>query len=154
KIFAFAHLVETPPSTWIETNLPPGTKLGYDPWLHTVDGAERLAKACATAGGVFAPLEPNPIDTLWTDRPSAPRGAITLHDIRFAGESATAKLARISSEIAKLKADVLVVSDPHAVAWSFNIRGADVAHTPLPLSFAIIPQSGRAAIYVDGSKLS
>ena len=54
----------------------------------------------------------------------------------------------------KLRADALVVSDPHAVAWAFNIRGADVAHTPLPLAFAIMPQAGRPALYVDGRKLS
>jgi Xaa-Pro aminopeptidase len=153
-VFAFAHLVETPPSAWLETNLPQGAKLGYDPWLHTVEGVERLAKACATAGGSLAPLEPNPIDSLWADRPNTPRGAITLHDIRFAGEDSRSKLARITSEIARLKADALVVSDPHAVAWTFNIRGADVAHTPLPLSFAIIPRSGRPSLYVDGAKLS
>src|SRR4029077_8698800 len=56
--------------------------------------------------------------------------------------------------IERLKADALVVSDPHAVAWTFNIRGADVAHTPLPLSFAVVPRAGRPALYVDGRKLS
>ena len=35
-----------------------------------------------------------------------------------------------------------MVSDPHAVAWTFNIRGSDVAHTPLPLAFAIVPKDG------------
>ena len=84
-------------------------------------------------------------------RRSAP---VTLHDLRFAGEAAEDKLARIRAELAKLRADALVVSDPHAVAWAFNIRGADVAHTPLPLAFAIVPQRGRPALYVDGRKLS
>jgi len=46
------------------------------------------------------------------------------------------------------------VSDPHAVAWTFNIRGADVAHTPLPLAFAIVAQAGRPSLYVNGRKLS
>ena len=45
-------------------------------------------------------------------------------------------------------------SDPQALAWTFNIRGADVAHTPLPLAFAIIPQDGRSTLYVDGRKLT
>ena len=54
----------------------------------------------------------------------------------------------------KSRADALVISDPHAVAWSFNIRGADVAHTPLPLSFAIVPREDRPSIYIDGRKLS
>src|SRR5215467_2939070 len=47
--FAVEHLVEHPPAAWIEENLPAGAKLGYSPWLHTVDGAERLSKACAAA---------------------------------------------------------------------------------------------------------
>jgi Xaa-Pro aminopeptidase len=79
---------------------------------------------------------------------------VALHDLRFAGEPAEHKLARIAAELAKLRADALVISDPHAVAWTFNIRGADVAHTPLPLSFAIVPRQDRPAIYIDSRKLS
>ncbi len=152
--FAVAHLVDTPPETWIEQNLPAGTKLGYDPWLHTVEGAERLAKACAAADAALVPTEPNPIDAVWSDRPPPPLGPVTLHDLRYAGEDAAAKLARIRGELAKLKADALVVSNPQGVAWTFNIRGADVTHTPLPLGFAIVPQEGRPALYIDGRKLA
>ena len=131
---------ETPVDRWLESNLPAGAKLGYDPWLHTVEGAEKLARACANAGATLVPAEPNPIDALWTDRPAPPLGPVSLHDFRFAGEYASAKLSRIRAEIANLRADALVISDPHAVAWTFNIRGADVPHTPLPLSFAIVPR--------------
>src|SRR6266849_37673 len=153
-LFTVEHLVETPPDRWIETNLTADDRLGYDPWLHTVDGAERLAKACAAAGATLVAVEPDLISAIWTDRPAAPLGAVTLHDLRFAGEAAEAKLARIRAELETLRADALVVSDPHAVAWAFNIRGADVAHTPLPLAFAIVPREGRAALHVDGRKLS
>jgi Xaa-Pro aminopeptidase len=154
SLFAIEPLVETPPDRWIEENLAIGDRLGYDPWLHTVEGAERLGKACATAGATLIAVEPDLIDAIWADRPAAPLGAVTLHDVRFAGEAAEDKLARIRAEVAKLRADALVVSDPHAVAWAFNIRGADVAHTPLPLAFAIVPQAGRPSLYVDGRKLS
>jgi Xaa-Pro aminopeptidase len=154
SLFAIEHLVEAPPERWIEANLSPGDRLGYDPWLHTVEGAERLGKACAAAGAALVAVEPDLIDTIWTDRPAPPLGAVTLHHLRFAGEASAAKLARIRTELTKLRADALVVSDPQAVAWTFNIRGADVAHTPLPLAFAIIPQSGRPSLYIDGRKLS
>jgi Xaa-Pro aminopeptidase len=153
-LFAIEHLVETPPDRWIEENLAIGDRLGYDPWLHTVEGAERLGKACATAGATLVAVEPDLIDAIWADRPAPPLGAVTLHDVRFAGEAAEDKLARIRAEVAKLRADALVISDPHAVAWALNIRGADVAHTPLPLAFAIVPQAGRPSLYVDGRKLS
>jgi Xaa-Pro aminopeptidase len=154
SLFTIEHLVETPPDRWIETNLTNADRLGYDPWLHTVESAERLAKACAAAGATLVAVEPDLIDAIWSDRPVPPLGAVMLHDLRFAGEAAEDKLARIRAELVKLRADALVVSDPHAVAWAFNIRGADVAHTPLPLAFAVIPQAGRPALCVDGRKLS
>src|SRR5438874_9713445 len=44
-LFAVEHLVENPPDKWLEANLQAGARLGYDPWLHTAEGAERLAKA-------------------------------------------------------------------------------------------------------------
>jgi Xaa-Pro aminopeptidase len=151
--FEIVPVTETPPHQWIETVLGKGQKLGYDPWLHTVEGAERIAKACAAAGAKLVPSEPNPVDAVWTDRPPAPLGAVVPHEQKFSGEAAAHKLERIRGEIAKLKADALVVSDPHAVCWAFNIRGNDVAHTPLALAFAIVPAEGRPALYVDGRKL-
>lgn len=153
-IFTLVNSAETTAAAWIEQNLSEGTKLGYDPWLHTAEGAERLAKACAKAGAVLVPVVESPVDTTWTDRPAPPFGPIVLHDPRFAGEHAEDKLKRIAAEIAKQRADALVISDPQNVAWTFNIRGSDVAHTPLPLAFATVPKNGRPALYVDGRKLS
>src|SRR5499426_2076280 len=154
SLFAIEHLVEMPPERWLEENLVAGDRIGYDPWLHTVEAAERLEKSCAAAGAKLIAIEPDLIDIIWAERPAPPIGAVTLHDVRFAGEDASEKLARIRAELTKLRADALIVSDPHAVAWTFNIRGADVAHTPLPLAFAIVPQAGRPSLYVDGRKLS
>src|ERR1700730_6103952 len=154
SLFAIEHLVETPPHQWLEKNLGAQDRLGYDPWLHTVESAERLAKACAASGAALVAVEPDLFDAIWTDRPAPPLGAIRLHDVAFAGEEAITKLARIRPEIGKLKADALVISDPHCVAWTFNIRGSDVPHTPLPLAFAFIPREGRPALYVDGRKLA
>ena len=153
-IFAIEHLVERPPETWLEENIPAGNKLGYDPWLHTIAGAEKLAKACEAAGATLVPIESNPVDGIWSDRPAPPLGPIVLHDLRFAGEEASAKLARVAAEVAKTRADTFVVSDPHAVAWVFNIRGSDVAHTPVALAFALVPKEGRPVLYVDGRKLA
>jgi Xaa-Pro aminopeptidase len=153
-IFSIEHLVDSPPSQWLEQNFNAGAKLGYDPWLHTSESADRLRKACATAGAELVAVDDNPIDALWTDRPAPPAGQVSLRDIKFAGESAADKLKRIQAELKPLRADVLVVSDPQNVAWTFNIRGADVPHIPLALAFAVIPREGRPALYVDGAKLN
>ena len=153
-LFEIVHITETPPDQWIEKTLGEGQKLGYDPWLHTIEGAERLAKACAAAGASLVPAEPDPVDAVWDDRPAPPLGAVVLHGEKFAGEPAASKLERIRAELAKLKCDALVVADPHAVCWTFNIRGSDVAHTPLALAVAIVPRDGAPSLYVDGRKLS
>jgi len=153
-LFEIVSSVETPPDQWLEKTLTAADRLGYDPWLHTSEGAEKLGKACAAAGATLVAVEPDLIDALWNDRPAPPLGPVRLHDVRFAGEDAITKLALIRPKIVRLRADALVVSDPHNVAWTFNIRGSDVAHTPLPLAFAIVPREGRPSLYVDGRKLS
>ena len=153
-IFAIEHLVERPLDQWLEQNLNRGAKVGYDPWLHTGEQTEKLKRACTAAGAELVALDNNPIDALWRDRPAPPAGAVTLRELRLAGESAPDKLKRIRAEMARLRADTLLVSDPQNVAWAFNIRGADVAHTPLALAYALIPLEGRPALYVDSGKLN
>ena len=151
--YSIEHLVEHPPTAWIEENLRPGTKLGYSPWLHMVDGTERLANACEAAGATLIAVPDNPLDACWIDRPPPPRGAVVLHDLRYAGDDATVKLARLVAEMSKGRADALIVSEPQSVSWLFNIRGSDVPHTPVVLAFAIVPLTGRPAIYIDSRKL-
>jgi Xaa-Pro aminopeptidase len=147
-------LVDPPPENWLATHLVPGDRLGFDPWLHTSAAAERLAAACAKAGAELVAVESNPLDSVWTERPAPPLGAVAIHGTQFSGETGADKLGRVRGEIAKLGADALVLSDSHAVAWTFNIRGADVSHTPLPLSYALVPKDGRPAVFIDARKLS
>jgi Xaa-Pro aminopeptidase len=147
-------LVEPPPESWLADHLKPEDRLGFDPWLHTTAAAERLAAACARAGAELVAVDSNPVDTIWTERPLPPLGAVAVHPLDHAGLSEADKLAQIRIEIARLGADALVLSDSHAVAWTFNIRGADVSHTPLPLSYALVPKDGRPLIFIDHRKLS
>jgi Xaa-Pro aminopeptidase len=79
---------------------------------------------------------------------------VAIHPLQFAGETEADKLTRIRREVERLGTEALVLSDPHAVAWTFNIRGADVAHTPLPLSYALVPREGRPTVFIDQRKLS
>jgi Xaa-Pro aminopeptidase len=154
KAWRVQSLVEPPPESWLGDHLADGDRLGFDPWLHTSAAAERLARACAGAGAELVAVDSNPVDSVWTERPAPPIGPVTVHSLEFAGESEPDKLDRIRAEIARLGADALMLSDSHAVAWTFNIRGADVSHTPLPLSYALVPKDGRATIFIDARKLS
>ena len=154
KAWSVEPLVDPPPETWLEKHLAAGDRLGFDPWLHTSAAAERLAAACAKAGAELVAVDSNPLDSVWTERPAPPLGPVAVHGTQFSGETEADKLGRIRGEIARLGADALVLSDSHAVAWTFNIRGADVSHTPLPLSYALVPKDGRPTVFIDHRKLS
>ena len=151
SVFEFRHVVEEPPTEWIARNLKAGEKLGYDPFLHTPDAVSRYAAACEKAGAALVAVDGNPIDAIWRDRPPPPRGQITPHPMRFAGEGVGEKIARARKALQL--ADGLLISDPHNLAWLFNIRGSDVSYTPLPLGWGYLPREGRPVVFFDGGKL-
>ena len=154
KAWHVEPLVDPSPESWIAAHLSPGDRLGFDPWLHTTVAAERLAAACTQAGAELVAVAQNPVDSIWRERPAPPLAPVTVHDIKFAGVAPSEKLDQIRENIDRLGVDALVLSDSHAVAWTFNIRGADVSHTPLPLSYALVPKDGRPKIFIDPRKLS
>lgn len=154
KAWTVESLIDPPPESWVATHLKAGDRLGFDPWLHTFAAAERLSAACTKAGAELVAVDGNPVDAIWQDRPQPPLAPVAVHGLEHAGVTEADKLTQIRGEIVKLGVDALVVSDSHAVAWSFNIRGADVAHTPLPLSYALVPKEGRPTIFIDNRKLS
>ncbi len=151
-VVAPESLIDTPPETWLGTALKAGDRLGYDPWLHTPGQVERLAKAVKGTGAVLVPVDTNPVDAAWRDRPGLPLGEVRLHPEALAGRTPDDKIAAMRGALKET--DALVVSDPHALAWIFNVRGADVEHTPLPLGYALVPREGRPTLYLDSRKLS
>ncbi|GAC1338629.1 MAG: aminopeptidase P family protein [Beijerinckiaceae bacterium] len=152
RCFVAVDVVRTPSPAWLAEHVREGQRIGYDPWVHTPGQIDAFRTVLAGKGAELVPVTDNPIDRIWQERPAPPTGAISLHPERLAGEAAAHKLARIRDALGA--SDALLVSDPHAIAWAFNIRGADVAHTPLPLAFALLPREGRPRLYVDGAKLS
>lgn len=152
--FEIINIAQTRLTDWIARRLPAGALLGFDPWLHTAEETERLRAAALKAGGDVVALDSNPIDAIWTDRPAAPCAPIAPHPEEFAGESAEHKLARIREALAAAGVDALVVSDPHNVAWAFNIRGGDVSHTPIALGYALVPREGRPTLFLAGAKVA
>jgi Xaa-Pro aminopeptidase len=153
-LFEPCHSGEQPPEQWIAANLPKGSVLGYDPWLHTVDGVARLKEAVEKAGGSLKPLADNPLDAVWADQPPPPIAPVVAHDIAYAGKPAADKRQELGARLAADGIDAAVLSLPDSIAWLLNIRGADVPHTPLPLSFAILRQDGTVDLFIEKLKLA
>ncbi len=154
EIFEYENLIETPPTKWLEANAENGFRLAVDPWLQTIREARLLKTSLEKAGGELIMLESNPIDEIWSDQPEPPLRPVELHDHRFCGKLAAEKLAELARVLGNADLSYTVLTDPSSIAWSFNIRGSDVPHTPLALSFAIIAADGEHQLFIDSRKLA
>ena len=152
ELFEHHHVTESPPAEWLRVRLRPGDRLGYDPWLHTVEGVERLQATCAKAGAQLVPVE-NLVDRVWTDQPPPPRGPIVPHDLKHAGRPSPDKRQEIAGLLEKDGVDAVVLAAPDSIAWLLNVRGNDVAHTPLPLAFGVVHRDGTVDLFVDPAKI-
>lgn len=151
-VFTPGDLVGAPPHVYLESYKHRALKLGIDPWLHTIGEVRRLEKALEANGGQLVLLDHNPVDRLWKDRPAEPLGRVAIQPQEQAGTLAKDKIATIAEGLAKWKADAVLLADPSSVAWSFNIRGNDVPHTPHPLARALIFADGSGQLFLDAGK--
>lgn len=151
KIFAPVAIHETTPAQWLAKNLKKGDVIGYDPWLTTPASLKAYENAAASVDANLVAVDANPIDAIWADRPAPPCTPLTLYPRSLAGEEAKSKLVRIREELGTVEA--ILLSDPHDICWAFNIRGNDVAHTPLVLCFALVPRKGKPQLFIDPRKL-
>ncbi|TAN10458.1 MAG: aminopeptidase P family protein, partial [Rhizobiaceae bacterium] len=154
SLFTIESLVDLPPDKWMRLHLTRGTRIGFDPWLHTIGEAERLADSAKEKGAELVALDRNPIDLLWKDRPELPLEPAEIHPAEYAGELAADKLRRLADAVREAGATFTVLTDPSSLAWAFNIRGHDVPHTPLALGFAVIAADGAHRLFMDERKLS
>ena len=152
--FAYVDLVETPPHVWLRENAPKGARFGYDPMLHTSISVGRLQAAAHKAGFELVAVAQNPIDAAWKDQPAKPQAPVAPHDIKFAGRAADDKRKDVADAVAKAGADATLITAPPSIAWLFNIRGGDVARTPLPLGRALVNKDGTATLFIAPEKVS
>jgi Xaa-Pro aminopeptidase len=151
--FSIQHVSRLPPSRWVNANIARGAVLGYDPWLMTPRDVARFAAACQEGGARLKALARNPVDVIWRARPAPPLAPIRPLATRFAGESAADKRRKIAAGLAADGIDAAVLTRPDSIAWLLNIRGGDVAHSPLALAFALIRKDARVDLFTDPRKV-
>ncbi|WP_027133991.1 aminopeptidase P family protein [Geminicoccus roseus] len=153
-LFERANSTVTPPSTWLAEHVGSGMKIGYDPRLVRKPERAAMEKKLAGAGASLVALEVNPIDAIWTDRPTRPAEPAHEHPLAHAGEDAIAKSERMGAAVAKAGADQLLITAPESIAWLLNVRGADVPFNPLPLGFALLGSDGHVRLFTDQAKFA
>ena len=140
-------------ATWLAEHAPQGARIGYDPWLHTRSWVAATAAALHDTGGTLVPVAANPVDAVWADRPPLSKAKLAVQPDALAGRSAPDKRAEIADWLTGKGLDATVMTALDSVAWTFNLRGTDVSHTPVGLAFAILHADATADLFVDADKI-
>lgn len=126
--------------------------LGFDGRLVAVDEGKEYAKAASEKGGNVN-YAYDLVDEVWEDRPALSTEKAFALDEKLVGESTESKLARIRKVMEEVGANVHVITSLDDVAWTLNVRGNDVAYSPLLLSYLVITMD-QVDLYVDETKLN
>lgn len=122
---------------YVEQNLKEGGCLGFDGRvINAKDGEDYEKTAAGRQGTVYA--DEDLIGVIWEGRPELPKNPVFVLEGKYAGESTESKLKRLREKMAEKKAGIHILTSLYDIAWLFNIRGGDISHVPVVLSFAAI----------------
>lgn len=150
--YEYKSLVEDDAAKWIADTAKAGDRIGYDPWLHSEGWVKKAADTLAAAGMTLVAVAGNPIDAVWTDQPAPPKAPAEPYEVAYAGVESATKRAAIAEAMTDVDAVVITALD--SIAWLLNMRGRDVARTPVALSFLVLHRSGEADLYLDPDKVT
>ena len=147
KRYAIYNTEEMTPAQWIAQEMQKDAAIGFDPWLYTEDQLAKFKAVCA--------LKPvgNLIDRLWQDKPEMPVLPAYPHAKKYAGKPAAQKIADIAAALKREGAHAVLLTSPVSICWLFNIRGGDLAHTPLLMAYALVFHDGEAVLFTDARKI-
>lgn len=154
NLWQYESVPQTSVASWLGDHAADGGRIGYDPWLHTRAWVQQATAALAEKGAALVAVDTNPIDAVWPDRPEPSKAHLVVHDDSYAGKSARDKRQDMADWLGARKADSVVLSALDSIAWTFNIRGADVDRTPVALAYALVHADATADLYVAPEKIS
>ncbi|MCA0043100.1 aminopeptidase P family protein [Celeribacter litoreus] len=121
-------------------------KIGFDPWLHTIDEISRLKSLLKGTDKELIPT-PNLVNRIWQDRPARPANPVIKQPFELSGKTSEEKFVEIGDAIRKSGAEAVVLTLPDSICWLLNIRGTDVAHNPVVQAFAILTTDGKLSLF-------
>jgi Xaa-Pro aminopeptidase len=153
KHWQYVGVPQTSIADWLKAHANEGARIGFDPWVHTKGWVESATKALKAKGAELVPVTRNPIDAVWTDQPGKSDAHLVVHEDRYAGQNSAEKRAAVAEWLSANQLDSTVVSALDSVAWLLNVRGSDVSHTPVALSFVLAHADGTADLFVAPEKV-
>jgi Xaa-Pro aminopeptidase len=145
---------QTSAAEWLGQHAQQGARIGYDPWLHTKAWVIQASRALKAKGAELVAVETNPVDAVWPDKPLPSDARLVIQPTELAGKTSAEKRAEMADWLTRQGADAAVLSALDSIAWTFNVRGADVDRTPVALAYALVGADGTADLFVAPDKLT
>lgn len=145
-------LPETPTiPEFLTHELKEGQTVGLNGEIYSLADARSLEKALAEKE-IKLNTNASLIDPIWKERPAIPEAPMFEMPIELSGKSAEDKLLDINKMLHKAGADCTILSALDEVAWTFNIRGTDVAYNPVVISYAFVSEK-ESVLFVNPKKI-
>lgn len=116
----------------------------------TFTAAERDA---LRSRGIHMVCAADPFDEIWEGRPAQPCEPAELFPEAVAGLAAKDKLQAICREAQLDARDRLFLSDLSEIAWTLNLRGADIAYNPVFLAYLTVGPDATAILYTNPARV-
>lgn len=139
--------------SYLSSTLKAGQSVGVNGMLFSTVAADELRVKLA-AHNIKLISDFDPIDSVWPDRPALPDAKIFIHDVKYAGTEASAKIAAVVEALPAQQATSMFVSALDEIAWTLNIRSNDVTYNPVATAFLYIAPDGKSVLFVDKTKLT
>lgn len=130
-----------------------GATVAIDGSTSTYNTVQAMTMALRKQGGITLRTNLDPMSRIWTDRPALPQKPIRKHPMEWAGTTAADKLTAIRRRLAAVHADGMLVSALDDIAWTLNLRGADIECNPVFIAYLLIA-SRDATLFTECSRVS
>ena len=145
-------LPETPTiPEFLTHELKEGQTVGLNGEIYSLADARSLEKALAEKE-IKLNTNASLIDPIWKERPAIPEAPMFEMPVELSGKSTEDKLLDINKMLHKAGADCTILSALDEVAWTFNIRGTDVAYNPVVISYAFVSEK-ESVLFVNPKKI-
>lgn len=137
---------------FLASKIPENGVLGFDGRVIAVQEGQSFENVLAHKNITIAYSE-DLVDFIWNDRPLLSEKPAFLLDTKFAGESFSSKLKRVRESMIKEGANTHIITSLDDICWLTNIRGEDVAYSPLVLAYAVVTLES-VHLFIDENKLT
>ena len=129
------------------------TEVAIDGKCSSVNAVKDLIADLRKENGITLRTNFDPLKLIWKDRPAIPEHPVEIYPLEYAGESCHDKIGRIRQALREKHADGMLMSALDDIAWTLNLRGADVHCNPVFVSYLLI-SSKSVTLYINKVKLS